>query len=144
MTTIDDNMSLDAAVPSESKYLKKEDVGIGGQNLKIASLSRIDMNDGERKTVLNWTDSTVKPMVLNKTNKNRLAMVLKADTVGELIGKVINVYNDPLVEYGGKMTGGVRIRAEVIAGQPEGGNMSREQAIDKHGTDSAPDDDIPF
>ena len=127
---INDNMSLDEAVPSESKYLAKSDVGEAGKNLKIADLTRADMNDGERKTILHWTDSTVKPMVLNKTNKNRLAMVLQAGTVGELKGKTVNVFNDPMIEFGGKITGGLRIRAEVTAG-PAGGTMSAAEAIEK-------------
>ncbi len=155
MTEINPNMSLDDAVPGESNYLKKEDVGEKGVNLKIASLSRKDMDDTSRKTVIYWTDSSYKGMVLNVTNKNRLNMILQADTVGELIGRTVNVYNDPLVEYAGKITGGLRIRASVNATtdgtDPAGGTMPRDEALKKHAhallsNDAKPGftDDIPF
>ena len=140
MNEINPNMSLDEAVPGESKYLAKHDVGEPGVNLKIASLTRVDMDD-TRKTVMSWTDAKYKPMVLNKTNKNRLQMVLGADTVGELIGRTVNVYNDPLIEYAGKITGGIRIRAAqgaTTGNAPAGGTMPAAEAIAKF------DDDVPF
>jgi len=51
-----------------------------------------------------------KPMVLNKTNKNRIKHFLNATTAEEVIGKTVNVYNDPDIEYGGEIVGGLRIR----------------------------------
>ena len=49
-------------------------------------------------------------MVLNKTNLNRLGRATGASNAGEAIGKKVNVYHDPDVEFGGKMIGGIRLR----------------------------------
>ena len=101
---------LDDLVPSESNYLAKEDVGVAGLNLTIANFTREAVGDDtDMKPILNFKED-VKPMVLNIGNKNRLKHYLDATTAEEVIGKVINVFNDPDVEYKGKITGGLRIR----------------------------------
>lgn len=119
------DMPLDQAVPKESKYLTKDEVGEVGKNLTINNLTREEMdtdnNKSEVKTVLHFTEG--KPMVLNQTNKELLKVVLKANTVGDLMGKTVNVFNDPTVSFGGRVTGGLRIRAAV---------------------DKPPEDNIPF
>jgi len=123
-------MPLDAAVPSQSKYLDKNDVGEGGKNLTIKTLDRVQVDDKDPnsvKTVIHWTQDA-KPMVLNKTNKNRLSVILKATTVGDIIGKTVNVFNDPMVEFGGEITGGIRIRQAAADDAPA----------------ASPNDEIPF
>lgn len=129
---LDPNMPLDSAVPSQSNYLQKSDVGETGVDLTIKALDRdqVDEKDPNSvKTVIHWVQPNYKPLVLNKTNKNRLTVILKATTVGDLIGKTVNVYNDPMVEFGGEITGGIRIRT----------------AADPALTETAPpDDSIPF
>ena len=119
------DMPLDQAVPKESEYLTKDEVGEVGKNLTINNLTREEMdtdnNKSEVKTVLHFTEG--KPMVLNQTNKELLKVVLKANTVGDLMGKTVNVFNDPTVSFGGRVTGGLRIRAAV---------------------DKPPEDNIPF
>ncbi len=124
---------LDELVPSESNYLAKEDVGKAGLNLTIAEFTREPVGDNkEVKTILNFKED-VKPMVLNVGNKNRLKHYLDATTAEEVVGKVINVYNDPDVEYKGKITGGVRIRG-VLVELPQ----AAPSAVDPL------DDEIPF
>ena len=129
---LDPNMPLDSAVPSQSNYLQKSDVGETGVDLTIKALDRdqVDEKDPNSvKTVIHWVQPNYKPLVLNKTNKNRLTVILKATTVGDLIGKTVNVYNDPMVEFGGEITGGIRIRA----------------AADPALTETAPpEDSVPF
>jgi len=131
-------MDLDTLVPSESKYLAKEDVGIPGVNLTIAKFTRETVgqgNDAGEKAVLWFKENDYKPMVLNKTNKNRIKHFLGATTAEEVIGKQVNVYNDPDIEYGGEITGGLRIRG-VAGTQAPTPNALR-----------SPDDplaDIPF
>ena len=108
------DMNLDDLVPSTSKYLAKEDVGTAGKNLTISGFTRETVGtgaDADERAVIHFKED-IKPMVLNKTNKNRIKNYLSASTSEEVIGKVVNVYNDPDVEYGGEITGGLRIRGE--------------------------------
>ena len=129
----DDNTPLGDLVPSESKYLAKEDVGEEGKNLTISGFSRETLGQGpdaEDKTIMHFAED-VKPLVLNKTNLNRLAVITKARNAGEAKGKTVNVYNDPMIEYAGKITGGIRLRP---AAQAEAEPAKSEQF----------DDSIPF
>jgi len=122
--------SLDALVPSTSNYLAKEDVGEAGQNLTIAGFDRTTVGQGadaDERAIMSFQED-VKPMVLNKTNKNRLKHFLGTDDTDEIIGRVVNVYNDPTVEYGGEMTGGIRIRA-ATAPQPAPDAASKSDDI---------------
>lgn len=105
-------MDLDELVPTTSKYLAKEDVGTEGKNLTISGFKRETVGHGaeaDERAVMHFQED-VKPMVLNKTNKNRLKHYLNAKTSEEVIGKTINVYNDPDIEFGGEIVGGLRIR----------------------------------
>ena len=87
-------MNLDELVPSTSKYLAKEDVGIQGKNLTIKGFKVETVGRGaeaDERAIMGFQED-VKPMVLNKTNKNRLKHYLNAATSEDVIGKVINVY----------------------------------------------------
>ena len=129
---LDKNMSLDEAVPTESKYLQKDDVGEAGKDLTIAQLTRenVSPQGQELKTVVHWTDTNYKPLILNVTNRNRLKAVSNGAKVADIIGTTVNVYNDPMVEFGGQITGGIRIR------------KASTPATTAH--NNAPDDSIPF
>ena len=139
--SLNPNMTLDQAVPTESKFLKKDDVpSPQGADLTIEALGSAEMDDdGSKvnKVVIHWTNKQYKPMVLNKTNKELLKHFTGAETVGQLIGVVVNVYNDPTVSFGGKMTGGLRIRG-VQAQAPV--TLSSGEQIDP----AARHDDIPY
>ncbi len=127
-------MDLDDLVPSESKYMAKEDVGTVGRNLTIDKFTREEVGDAKDvKTILNFKEADAKPMVLNVGNKNRIKHFLAATTAEEVIGQVVNVYNDPDVEYKGKITGGTRIR-----GQQDAAASAPALGVDPL------DDDIPF
>ena len=141
MNTTDLNsMSFDKLVPSDSKYLKKEDVPEekdGGVNLTVRGFKREmikgDQGD-EEKTVMYFAEEGYAPMVLNRTNANRLAIVTGARTAGEARGRKVCVYHDPMVEYGGKLVGGLRIK------QPTGATAAPKPAPAADDLDS----DIPF
>ena len=114
---IDDNMDLDAAVPSESRYLKKEDVGTEGKVFTIKGLKReniaADGQPEDTQTLLYFHEAD-KPMVLKPTNKQLLKLALTGDpkaplTAGEIKGKKILVYNDPTVSFGPEIVGGIRL-----------------------------------
>jgi len=125
-------MDLDKLVPSESKYLAKEDAGTEGLNLTIKGFKRETVGSGkdaDERAVI-YFEEDVKPMVLNKTNKNRIKHYLGVSTSEEAAGKVINAYNDPDVEYGGEIIGGLRLR-----GAQDGAVVPSEEDFN---------DDIPF
>ena len=132
---IDDNTPLDSVVPSESKYLAKEDVG-SGKDLTISAtpFTREEVGqENEVKTILHFT--TGKPMVLNKTNLMLLKIALDADTVGLIKNKTICCFNDPTVGYAGKIMGGIRIRA-AAAPVPAPGVATAGSRVGN--------DDVPF
>jgi hypothetical protein len=54
---------------------------------------------------------------VNRTNSQLIAVATNAKNAGEARGKQIVVYNDPTVGFGGKITGGLRIKK--IAGAPK-------------------------
>lgn len=129
------SMSFDNLVPSNSSYLKKEDVGEDGYILTIKGFSREMLeSDGqsEEKIILHFAEDC-KPMVLNRTNAQLLAIATNSKVAGEARGKKIVVYNDPTVGFGGKITGGLRIKK--VAGAPK--SMGAASPSD-------PDDKIPF
>lgn len=119
--------SIDSMVTSKSSFLRKEDVGETGVNLAIKAFKQEQVGQGEEselKFVIQWTNPQFKPMVLNKENASRLKMVFKTDDTDQMIGKVVNVYSDPFVAFGGKTVGGLRIRSA----QAQQGNAPRQQA----------------
>lgn len=122
-------MSFDELVPSNSRYLSKTDVGEDGLVLTIKSfrMETLKSDDGdEDKMVMHFAEN-VKPMVVNRTNAQLIGVATGAKNVGESKGKQIVVYNDPTVGFGGKITGGLRIRKvhgqpRVAARQPDSDN----------------------
>lgn len=74
--------------------------------IKIESLGR--GADANEKPVLSFQGS-VKPMVLNKTNAKVLARQWGNDSAA-WIGKTVEIYFDPNVEYAGERVGGLRLR----------------------------------
>jgi len=137
MNTTDLNsLSFDKLVPSESKYLSKEDVPEEGVDLTVRGFKREtlkgDQGD-EEKTILYFAEESYKPLVLNRTNASRLALVTGAKTAGEARGRKVNVFHDPMIEFGGKLVGGVRLR------KPTG-----VVTAPKSDAGGALEDDIPF
>jgi hypothetical protein len=113
------DMTFDQLVPSKSKYLTKDDVGEDGLILTIKGfrMETLEGDEGnEDKMVLHFMED-LKPMVLNRTNSQLVGVATGARTVGEAKGKQIVVYNDPTVSFGGKITGGLRIKK--VSGAPK-------------------------
>lgn len=50
-------------------------------------------------------------MVLNSTNGQLIAQILKSDETDLWKGQKVVLYDDPSVSFGGKLTGGIRVRA---------------------------------
>lgn len=125
--------SWDTLVESKSKYLKQSDVGEDGIVLTVRGFKR-EMLDGdngeEEKTILYFVEQNYKPMVLGPTNRDLLRLATKASNPTEAKGKKILVFADPTVSFGGKVTGGLRIRKAPAQSVP----LSEVPL----------DDDIPF
>ena len=127
------DMTFDQLVPSKSKYLTKDDVGEDGVILTIKGfrMETLESDDGnEDKMVLHFVED-VKPMVLNRTNAQLVAVATGAKVAGDAKGKQVVVFNDPTVSFGGKITGGLRIKK--MSGAPKPAPKNED-----------PDDGIPF
>jgi len=97
----------------DSKYIKKEDVD-NGKTVTIVSLDQQDVSMENEPESLKWTMRVKefdKGMVLNWTNIQLIAKALGTDETDEWVGKQIELYNDPNVSFGGKLIGGIRVRA---------------------------------
>jgi hypothetical protein len=105
-------MSFDSLVPKDSKYLSKEDVGEDGMILTIKGFTMETMkgDNGEEDKVVMHFEEDMKPMILNRTNSQLISVATGAKVAGDARGKQIIVYNDPTIAFGGKITGGLRIR----------------------------------
>jgi len=95
-----------------SKFLKKEDVGEGTLCI-ISSVSQENVAkegaDPEMKWCLHFTNLD-KPLVLNSTNMQLIARFTGSENTEDWEGKRIILYDDPSVSFGGKLTGGIRVR----------------------------------
>lgn len=98
----------------QSKYLSKDDctppilVTIAGCEKRNLAM---ETQPAEIKPVLLFQESTAKPMVLNPINTDLLMMIYPVKDTDEWIGKKVVLYNDPTISFGGRLTGGIRIRA---------------------------------
>ena len=98
-----------------SKFLKKEDVGAGSLvTIRSIGKQNVAMDGAEEdiKFILHF-DEFEKPLVLNSTNAQVIAKISSADDDIEnaWVGVKIVLYNDPNVSFGGKITGGIRVRS---------------------------------
>ena len=106
----------------ESKFLKKEDVG--GERGVLVTISgcqqaNVAMQgaDPEMKWTLAFAELD-KPMVLNSTNIHMCAKACGSDNTDDWMGKKVVLYEDPNVSFGGKLVGGIRIRAQITRAAP--------------------------
>lgn len=107
----------------ESKFLKRTDVG-DGTVVTIAGVEQVNVaKEGapeEMKWVLHVKEFD-KGLVLNSTNGQLIAQALKSEESDDWTGKQIELYDDPSVSFGGKLVGGIRVRA-VRGQQPARGS----------------------
>jgi len=100
----------------ESKFLKQTDVGSGAL-LTVTGCTQHNVAkegaDPENKWCLSFAESE-KPLVLNATNIQLCEHIFGSDDTDDWTGKKIVLYTDPTVSYGGKLVGGIRVRAPKI------------------------------
>lgn len=125
----------------ESKFLKKEDVGMGALMTITGCEQHNVAKEGageEMKWCLTFAEAE-KPLVLNSTNIQLCARICGSDDTDHWIGKKIVLYNDPNVSYAGKIMGGIRVRApKQAAAKPAPAKVVAPV------TDELDDSDIPF
>lgn len=101
-------------------YLKKEDVPTP-QLKTIATVAQETLKDktGEKKSWVMYFDGEDKGLVLNKTNIKRLNFIFKSNDSDDWLGREIVLFNDPTIEFGGEIVGGLRLRAKVEKEAPK-------------------------
>lgn len=98
-----------------SKFLKKEDVG-DGMLVTIRQVHQENVAKEGAEPEIKWCltfQEVEKPMVLNSTNAQIIGKItgIEEDIEIEWVGKQIVLFNDPNVSFGGKLMGGIRVRA---------------------------------
>jgi hypothetical protein len=103
--------SIHELIPS--RYIKKEDLGANQAGLfTLAGVKRENVgtdDEPQEKVVLSF-DESPKGFVANMTNINILVAIY-GDDYSQWLGKKIVVYFDPTIQFNGKLTGGLRLRA---------------------------------
>ena len=106
-----------------SRYLKKEDVGEGSLvTIKLIKRENVSADGAEEQyKFVAYFDEFEKPMVINSTNGQLIAKIAGSeDNIEETwVGHKIVLYNDPNISFGGKLTGGIRVRAPRTQQKPD-------------------------
>jgi hypothetical protein len=112
------------------KYLKREELTEEGSPHAVVTVEQQSVLNPDGTTDDKWVLmlSDLKPMIMNATNIRIAVAAFGTAETDEWIGKRIIVYDDPQIEFGGKVVGGVRLRA-----------MPKKRATKK-----ADDDEAPF
>ena len=67
--------------------------------------------------VMYFTEA-VKGLVLNPTNGQIIAQFIGSDESDNWVGHKVVLYDEPNISFGGKLVGGIRVRAPRVQGQP--------------------------
>lgn len=97
----------------QSNFLTRAEVG-KGMLLTIRQITQENVAKQGAPEELRWClhfDELEKPMVLNSTNGQIIAAITKSEDTDTWPGNKIVAYDDPNVSFGGKLVGGIRVRA---------------------------------
>jgi hypothetical protein len=98
-----------------AKYLKKEDIP-SPANTSILWIKEEEVTapgKGTETRLVLYLDGLKKGLVLNMANAEALANITGTDDYEKWSDIPLEIYVDPDVKYGGKKTGGIRIRTLV-------------------------------
>ena len=101
-------------VISTGKYLKRESVSPDGEIHTVIKCveEEINASDGGSETKWLLYLSDLKPLIMNTTNIRIAVAAFGGDSqTDNWGGKKIIVFDDDSVQFGGKVVGGVRLRA---------------------------------
>ena len=114
-------MKISEMIPSS--FLKQADFDENGLIVTVNSLEEKNVarpdEAPENKWVVYFNEFPDKGMVLNTTNINLLAKACGSDDTDDWPGKEVVVYVDPNVGFGGKTTGGLRIKKYSAPAAPK-------------------------
>ncbi len=129
----------------QSKFLTRADVGTGVL-VTIKSVFQENVAKEGAPEEHKWCvsfDECDKPMVLNSTNGQIIASITKSEETDEWPGHKIVLYDDPNVSFGGKLVGGIRVRAPKVKTAPA--RMQSTPAPKPAPLPQDPEvDDVPF
>lgn len=103
----------DISQMTESKFLKRSEVG-AGKLVTIESCEQMNVAKKDEKPEMKWClnfSELDKPMVLNKTNAELIGMISGERNSDNWGGVKVVLYDDPSISFGGKLVGGIRVRA---------------------------------
>ena len=126
----------------ESKYLKQEDVDEEA-HVTIVKVGKANVARENDEPEFKWLikfQEFPKPMVLNSTNIKRLARACASEDTDDWAGKSVILYVDHDVEFGGKVVGGLRIRA-IPKAEPGTRSVAPKPTGSKFDSMT---DDVPF
>lgn len=123
---------------TESKYLKQQDCD-PPLLVTIEHVERVNVAQEGKKPDYKWAmhlKELDKPMIVNPTNGQLIAQITGSEESEEWNGQQIVLYKEPNVSYGGKLTGGIRVRAP----KKQNGTASKRPPVQEE----PEDDEIPF
>jgi hypothetical protein len=127
------------------KYLKKEDC----DPPMLATIERFEEENVAREDQpedLKWVmyfENNEKGLVMNTTNLQLAAKAFGTEETDDWIGKQIVLYHDPNVSFGGKLVGGIRVRAPKGKSKLEQSKKSPDPRPEPPPFDDM-DSDVPF
>lgn len=104
----------------QSRFLTRNEVGRGAL-VTIKEVFQDNVAKEGAPEELRWCigfNELEKPMVLNSTNGQIIAQIVKQEDTDGWPGHRIVLYDDPTVSFGGKLVGGIRVRAPRQAVAP--------------------------
>jgi hypothetical protein len=124
----------------QSKYLKKDDF----PQAKICTIKDVTVENvaqpgqAKKDRGVMYFREVDKGLVMNSTNLKRAAHFLGSEETDDWIGKKIVVYNDPNIEFGGDIVGGLRLKGAPKPGQQPQQKRPAAEAME------GLDDDLPW
>ena len=104
----------------DGQYLKKEDLSdpVDTVLLSVREEKVTPPGKGTKIRLVAYFDGLSKGLVLNTANCEILAEITGTDDPNEWKDVAVQLYVDPDVKYGGKKTGGIRIRKSTLVQVP--------------------------
>lgn len=96
-----------------SNFLRKEDCE-PPILVKINNVAQHNVAMDNQPQDMKWClefQENICPLVLNKTNMLMLEAITGSDNSDDWIGRMVVLFNDKTIQFQGKLTGGIRIRA---------------------------------
>lgn len=122
----------------DSKFLKKEDCG-EGILVTMGEVKQENVAPEDKPAEMKWClyiQESEKPLTLNTTNMQLIAQIVGSKETDDWFGKKIVLYHDPSISFGGKLVGGIRVRAPKGSGPKPNPKFQTESPDDS--------DPVPF